>query len=133
MAHSPHDRPDALELLDAVRDFLDDEVREALEGRLAYHVRVASNALRIASRELRGASEIDARHVTRLARFGCGDDRELVAAIRSGALDERYAELSSELRQMVWDKIQVTNPRYVRPYTSPEGRESSDGEPSTGN
>jgi hypothetical protein len=132
MAHSPHDRPDALELVDAVRDFLDDEVRGALEGRLAYHVRVASNALRIASRELRGASEIDARHAARLARFECGDDRELVAAIRSGALDERYAELGTELRRMVWDKIQVTNPRYVRPYTSPDERESTDGEPSTG-
>jgi hypothetical protein len=54
------------------------------------------------------------------------------AADEAARLAERYAELSTELRQMVWDKIQVTNPRYVRPYTSPDGSESTDGESSTG-
>jgi hypothetical protein len=119
----PHDRPDALELIDAVADFLSDEVRGAVEGRLAFHVRVAANALRIAARELRAAPDHAAAHAARLARFGCADDHELVAAIRSGALDDRWAELGCEIRRMVWDRIQVTNPRYVRPHTSPEARE----------
>ena len=115
---APYDRPDALELIDAVGDFLAEEVMSAVKGQLAFHVRVAVNALRIAGRELRAAPESAAAHAKRLARFGCADDRELVDAIRSGALDERYAELSWVLRRMVWDKIQVTNPRYVGPHTS---------------
>jgi hypothetical protein len=126
---APYDRPDALELIDAVGDFLAEQVMGAVEGQLAFHVRVAANALRIAARELRAGPESAAAHAERLARFGCSSDRELVAAIRSGALDERYAELGSALRRMVWDKIQVTNPRYVSPHTSPEsteGRGASD-------
>jgi hypothetical protein len=121
--NDPYDRPDALELIDAVGDFLAEEVMGAVDGQLAFHVRVAANALRIAARELRAAPESAAAHAKRLARFGCADDRELVAAIRSGALDERYAELGSELRRMVWDKIQVTNPRYVSPHASPDSTE----------
>jgi hypothetical protein len=126
---SPHDRPDALELIGAVSDFLADEVMGAVDGQLAFHVRVAANALRIALRELRTAPDSAADHAARLARFACADDRELVAAIRSGQLDDRYAELSSEIRQMVWDKIHVTNPRYVRPHTSPDAREDPDAGP----
>jgi hypothetical protein len=122
---APYDRPDALELVDAVREFLAEEVMGAVEGRLAFHVRVAANALAIAARELRAAPESAAAHAERLARFGCSDDGELVAAIRSGSLDERHAELGAELRQMVWEKIQVVNPRYVRPHESPDAREES--------
>jgi len=120
---APYDRPDALELIEAVGDFLAAEVMGAVEGQLAFHVRVAANALQIAARELRAAPESAAAHAARLARFGCSDDVELVAAIRSGALDDRRAELGRELRRLVWDKIQVTNPRYVRPHTSPDATE----------
>ncbi len=124
---SPYDRPDALELIEAVHAFLGEAVMPAVEGQLAFHVRVAANALAIAGRELRATPASGARHAERLARLGCADDRELVEAIRSGALDVRYEELARELRQMVWDKIQVANPRYVGPHTSPEAREDLDG------
>lgn len=123
---APHDRPDALELIDAVSDFLAEDVMGAVRGQLAFHVRVAANALRIAARELRAAPANRADHAARLARLGCADDRALAAAIRSGALDDRYEELSSEIRRMVWDKIQVTNPRYVGPHTTPDAREEAD-------
>ena len=53
----PYDRPDALELIDAVGDFLAEQVMGAVDGQLAFHVRVAANALRIAGRELRAAPE----------------------------------------------------------------------------
>ena len=73
----PYDRPDAHELIDAVGDFLAEQVMGAVDGQLAFHVRVAANALRIAGRELRAAPESAAAHAERLARFGCADDREL--------------------------------------------------------
>lgn len=122
----PHDRPDALELIEAVSDFLQQDVMGAVSGQLAFHVRVAANALRISARELRGALTHQGDHAARLSRFGCADDHALAAAIRSGALDDRYDELASEMRQMVWDKIQVVNPRYVTPYTTAQARDEED-------
>ncbi len=51
-APDPHGRPTASELLDAVRGFLTDQVMPATGGQLAFHARVAANALAIVIREL---------------------------------------------------------------------------------
>jgi hypothetical protein len=48
----PHGRPTASELLDAVREYLTDQVMPATTGQLAWHARVAANALAIVAREL---------------------------------------------------------------------------------
>jgi ketosteroid isomerase-like protein len=53
-------RPTAIELVDAVREFLDSDVRDATNGQVNFHARVAANVLRIVRRELsteRGSSE----------------------------------------------------------------------------
>jgi hypothetical protein len=42
------------------------------------------------------------------------DDAELAAAIRSGAMDERFREVIEALRQSVADKVAVTNPKWAR-------------------
>ena len=110
---SPHSRPDAFELIEAVKNFLDDEVRGAVEGQLAFHVRVAANVLAISLRELKATPDHADAHAGRLAQFDCTEDAALVSAIRSGGLDDRYEELSEAIRSMVWDKINVVNPRYV--------------------
>jgi aminoglycoside phosphotransferase (APT) family kinase protein len=51
-APAPHGRPTASELLDAVRGFLTDRVMPETTGQLAFHARVAANALGIVAREL---------------------------------------------------------------------------------
>jgi aminoglycoside phosphotransferase (APT) family kinase protein len=51
-APAPHGRPTASELLDAVRGFLTEQVMPATTGQLAFHARVAANALAIVAREL---------------------------------------------------------------------------------
>jgi aminoglycoside phosphotransferase (APT) family kinase protein len=51
-APAPHGRPTASELLDAVREFLTDQVMPATTGQLAFHARVAANVLGIVTREL---------------------------------------------------------------------------------
>ena len=109
---APHDQPDPATLLDAVREFLLDEVEPRLEGRLRYHLKVAANVLAIAERELRLGDEHRARHVERLSRLGFASDEELAAAIRSGALDDRAEVLERELREMVADKLEVARPGY---------------------
>ena len=49
---APHGRPTASELLDAVRQFLIDQVRPATAGQLAFHARVAANVLSVVAREI---------------------------------------------------------------------------------
>ncbi len=51
-APAPHGRPTSSELLDAVRQFLTDQVMPATAGQLAFHARVAANVLGIVAREL---------------------------------------------------------------------------------
>jgi len=51
-APAPHGRPTASELVDAVRQFLTDQVMPATGGQLAFHSRVAANVLGIVAREL---------------------------------------------------------------------------------
>jgi aminoglycoside phosphotransferase (APT) family kinase protein len=51
-APAPHGRPTASELLDAVRQFLTDQVMPSTAGQLAFHARVASNVLGIVAREM---------------------------------------------------------------------------------
>jgi aminoglycoside phosphotransferase (APT) family kinase protein len=49
---APYGRPTASELLDAVREFLSDQVMPSTTGQLAFHARVAANVLGIVAREL---------------------------------------------------------------------------------
>ena len=49
---APFGRPTASELLDAVREFLTDQVMPATAGQIAFHARVAANVLAVVAREL---------------------------------------------------------------------------------
>jgi hypothetical protein len=103
-------RPTAAELVAAVADFLDNDVRGATEGPVNFHARVAANVLRIVEREL---TDNSAAAVTgRLAEFGFGDEAQLAAAIRAGHLDERAADLLPLLRTLVRHRLSVAHPGY---------------------
>ena len=49
---SMYGRPTAAELVAAVADFLDTDVRSATDGQVSFHARVAANVLRTVEREL---------------------------------------------------------------------------------
>ena len=111
-------RPTAAELVAAVADFLDNDVREATgpDGRLAdagqvnFHARVAANVLRIVEREL---TDDTAAEVTgKLAELGLADEAELATAIRAGALDDRADEVLPTLRTLVRHRLAVAHPGY---------------------
>ena len=109
----PHDLPDPPSLLEAVREFLAEDVEPELEGRLRYHLKVAVNVLAIVERELRLGEEHAARHRERLARIGFQTDTELADAIRAGRLDDRLDQVAAELEQMVADKLAVARPDHI--------------------
>jgi aminoglycoside phosphotransferase (APT) family kinase protein len=108
-------RPTAAELAEAVREWVDDDVRSATEGRVAFHARVTVNALRILERELALGPEHRARHAAGLERLGFSDDAALADQIRDGALDGRAEEVRQVVAESVRSKLEVANPRWLQP------------------
>lgn len=102
---APYGRPTAPELLAAVAEFLDSDVRGATDGQVNFHARVAANVLRIVERELAetGLSE----------RPGALDEADLVAAIRDGGFDDRAGDVMTALRTLVYDRLEVAHPGYA--------------------
>ena len=105
-----HGRPTAAELVAAVAEFIERDVREATSGQVNFHARVAANVLRIVERELLddGQSEVRAA----LAGLGFDDEAGLAAAIRAGGLDERPEDVAACLRTLVRHRLAVAHPGY---------------------
>ena len=114
-------RPTAAELVAAVADFLDNDVRSSTgpDGRLAdagqvnFHARVAANVLRIVERELTDDSAAEVTGL--LADLGFADEAQLAAAIRAGTLDDRQGDVLLTLRALVRHRLAIAHPGYDEP------------------
>lgn len=109
---SAHGRPTAAELIAAVAEFLETDVRESTAGQVNFHARVAANALRMVERELLADAEAADGVVGALARVGCGDETQLAAAIRAGELDGGDDHVQSALRALVGRRLAAAHPGY---------------------
>jgi hypothetical protein len=113
-----YDRPTLIELVTAVRDFVEQQAMPKLEGRDAFHARVAVNALGIVARQLELAPEAEAAELARLrALLGhdgelAAQNRELCARIRDGSLGLDTPGLAEHLRATTLAKLAVDQPRY---------------------
>ena len=100
-----HDRPDALELLEAVTEFIGDEILPVVDDhRLRFRTLVALNALGIAYRELR-AGDDDGPSSSEL--------RDLARRIRTGDVPGDALPL---LKAHVASKLRISNPSYLDKY-----------------
>ena len=115
MVSAPHDAPNAMELLEAVREWIDRDVIPATDGRLRFHARVAANVLAMVEREIELGPDQERVHQQRLASLGVTSDDELATAIRERRFDDRVDELRELLLDMVVDKLSVANPGYRDP------------------
>jgi aminoglycoside phosphotransferase (APT) family kinase protein len=112
------DRPTPAELLEAVREFVDDDARPGLDGRAAFHARVAVNALAIVERELVLGPAVEAPVADRLSTLlgRSGTARELAVAlatgIREGTIDDT-PEVVEAIVALVRAKLTIANPRYA--------------------
>ena len=118
-----HDRPNAQELVVAVREFLEGV---ELTGHDEFLARVSARALSIVERELELGPALEREHAARLQRAGMRSDDEFADAIRRGriAADIAYAEA----RAAVVAKLQVADPRQLtdRPPPDREDPEPAD-------
>jgi hypothetical protein len=110
-----HAVPTTAELVEAVREFLTDEVQPATSDRVAFLARVAANVLAIVERELEQGPAAAAEQRERLARLGVADDAELAAQIRAGALDDRVDDVVDVLRASSIARVRIANARWLTP------------------
>jgi Domain of unknown function (DUF6285) len=99
------DRPSALELLEAVNEFMAGEVLPLMDDhRMKFRTLVALNALGIAYREL-AAGPDEGRSKEEL--------RDLARRIRAGGVPDDALPL---LKEHVAAKLRISNPRYLEKY-----------------
>jgi hypothetical protein len=113
------DRPTTAELVEAVRAFLETDVMPAVEGRVAFHTRVAVNALGMVEREVRLGPQFEAEERARATRLLGHDgdaralERELARAIRAGELGVEDKAVVEHVRTTVREKLEIANPKYL--------------------
>ncbi len=105
-----HNRPTAAELVAAVAEFLETDVRDRTTGAVSFHARIAANVLRTVEREL--LDDTAGEPLAALAELGFADEVELAAAIARGEFDGRGDELLPGLRTLVLHRLAVAHPGY---------------------
>lgn len=112
------DQPSALELVAAVREFIEKHAIPQLQGHTAFHARVAANALAIVGRELEHGTAASLSEQKRLtALLGIEDtldrqNRELCRRIRAGQIPIDAPLLGEHLRETTLAKVAIDQPNY---------------------
>ncbi len=112
------EEPTAAEILGGVADFLEGEVMPTLSGRLAFHTRVAVNALAIVRREITLGPPAQAAEQARLSQLMARDgDLEtlndaLCAAIAAGEIRADDPALIDHLWATTLDTMAIDQPNY---------------------
>jgi hypothetical protein len=112
------DQPSLLELVTAVREFIEQKAIPELKGHTAFHARVAANALLIAERQIAQGEAADeaerARLTAVLGRDGTLEElnRALCLAIRDGSMALDDTALKETLRLSMIDKVKIDQPNY---------------------
>jgi hypothetical protein len=117
------DRPDAVELVEAVREFIEAEVLPAVtDARLRFRALVAANALTIAQRDLQMGDELLTEEVALLEKLGgsrvggtprersAALARELARRIRRGDVPPGAIETLRRISEL---KLRAASPRYL--------------------
>jgi aminoglycoside phosphotransferase (APT) family kinase protein len=112
-ALAPFGRPTGVELVEAVREYLERDVMEQSEGRAHFQARIARNVLAMVERELRLGPAIARAHRARLDALGFDSDRALATAIRSGACDGQWSAVAEALAVSAREQLLVANPSYL--------------------
>lgn len=112
------DQPSAIDLVEAVSEFIRNHAMPQLQGHTAFHALVAANALDIVKRELTvgpsaGEEELS-RLKTLLGEEGSLEElnRKLSAKIESGELTLETPGLKEHLWKTTLTKLAIDQPKY---------------------
>ncbi|MBG01491.1 MAG: hypothetical protein CL470_04395 [Acidimicrobiaceae bacterium] len=111
--NTPYDAPSALQLIEAVGLFISEELEEETTPTQRWKLRIASNALGIASREIQNIAEDRKALKVFLDDFNMDSEKELSDALRNGEFDNKLEQIYAKLVPMVERKIFVANPSYI--------------------
>lgn len=112
------DQPSAHELVTAVREFIEKHAMPELQGRTAFHARVAANALAIVARELElGERSVEAEAGRLRTLLGqeaslAEQNRDLCRRIRAGTIRVDDPALAVHLIATTLAKVAVDQPTY---------------------
>lgn len=115
-----HDHPSVPELVQAVKNFIDETAAPNLTGHAAFHARVASNALATVLRDLSERPVAETAERQRLIDL-LGASEDLTTSDLNWALSERIrnGEMSAEtpgllahLKATTMAQVEIDQPRY---------------------
>ena len=122
------DQPAAIEIITAVKEFIEKHAMPQLAGHTAFHARVAANALAVVIRELEQGPAAGYDEAARLRhllnRDGSLDslNRELCRRLRENEMPIDNPALIEHLRLTTLAKVAIDQPTYSGYVNSPHKR-----------
>src|SRR3954447_3004186 len=113
------DEPKPEELIEAVADFLRNDIAPQISGHQAFKLRVSINALELVARQLKLEQGSDVAEAARLSQLlgmqgSLGELNKLLAdRIANGELDLQTPGLARHLWQTTMEKLAVDQPSYA--------------------
>ena len=110
------DRPTLIELIDSIRIFLIEDIKNELANHLAFKIQIAINVLNIIKRELNDGEELSSEIQDMIKLLIKDKDmnsiKDLAELIQNGQLDLSDKNLQEVLIKLSKNKVSVDNPNY---------------------
>jgi phosphopantothenate synthetase len=109
------DKPNSVDLLEAVNYFLDTKIKSEVPAHLAFKIRIVENVLNIVKREIEQGDELSNEIMVQLQNL-IEDDSPTIDAlallIKDEKIDLEDQDLQNILVKLSKNKIAVDNPNY---------------------
>ena len=111
----PYDAPSAEDLIQAVQEYLSEDLLPKSSGAEKWKLRIAVNSLSIAIRELTERDEDQATYTKIMNELGVKDEASLAEKIKAGEFDGNLPDIHKKLSEITRRKLNVSNPLYMKP------------------
>ena len=110
----PYDAPSAEDLIQAVQEYLSEDLLPKSSGAEKWKLRIAVNSLSIAIRELTERDEDQATYAKIMNELGVEDEASLAEKIKAGEFDGNLPDIHKKLSEITRRKLNVSNPLYMK-------------------
>jgi hypothetical protein len=111
--NAPYDAPSAQELIETVKKFISEELIHEVPSTQKWKLRIASNVLAIAAREIENYATDKRSFDDFLTSLNMGSERDLSLALRNGDFDGDLGIIHTKLMPIIERKLLVANPAYL--------------------